>query len=184
VQGILPRSYQVKDRNVHVGVSLKHSDFGAGVLGVNFFLNDNAFNLISKRGLRRVHRGRRLATGHSSRTENILNEDTRKVASTIPPLVQAHLDKENLEATMAEIELSMDSLIDPDKVADILQALRLTDDEMTRGVDAFRTAGALPSNYTKYRLACTIAWLASAEPDTERKLDLMEIAGGLVLPEK
>jgi hypothetical protein len=184
VLGALQQTYTVKDRKIRVGVALKHSDFGAGVLGVNLFIGDGVLTLISKRGIRRIHKGRRLVNGQESHNTQILEEDTERAAAKIPPLIQSHLNKENLIATMAEIELSMGTCIDPNKVADILQALHLTEDEMTKGVDAFQHSEELPSSCTQYRLACTIAWLADTALSTERKQELMEVAGSLILPEK
>jgi len=184
VQGALPNLFAVKDRSIKVGVSLKHSDFGAGALAVNLFIGDGGYSLISRRGIRRIHKGRRLVTGSAVRTAYIVEEDTNKAAERIPPLVQDHLNKESLAATMAELDLSMSTTIDPDKVADILQSLHLTDIEMTHGVDAFRNRSELPDSYTRYRLACTIAWLADTETNMARKLELMETAGDLILPEK
>jgi hypothetical protein len=185
VQGALPQRYERKEQVLTVGVLLKHSDFGVGPLEVRFFIAVDGRSLVGRRGVRRIHRGKRLDEDMSV-NDATMGEDSESAANTIRQLISTHFNKDNINAVMAEIEMAESIDLSPDRVSELLVSLKFNDEELRKASDTF--AGiekvGLPSGFNLYRLANVVAWLANEEENPVRKLELMEAAGGLIMKEK
>ena len=182
VQGAFVNKWKVGDHFVYVGVMLNHSEFGAGALNMRFFLAPTPTRtIVSNRGIHKIHKGRRLTLEN---LEEVHTTDTQAASNLIHTELSAYLLPSNVSAIMAEVALTIDMPVDPDKVLDLLKTMPIDEDEAAKIELAFKTRTDLPKGNNMYRLANTFAWAAEDEPDTDRKLDLMHLAGSLVLPEK
>jgi hypothetical protein len=167
-----------------VGVILRNSEFGAGHAEIRLCItNQHNWSLISRQGVKKAHHGRRLSDD-SSDNERIKMESSKRIAEEMKDHVFRYLEQDNLNAVMTEVALSAEEAIDPDKVAGLLKELALDDSELKTALDAFTTDRAdLPKGFTRFRMANTLAWLADRAQDPERKLELMELAGNILLKE-
>jgi hypothetical protein len=175
VQAILPQKWKVKEDEISVGVMMRNSDFGAGPAEVKFFITTGGYSLVSQKGVKRTHRGRRLREEQAF-NDRIKQEDSGKIAEDMQTHIVQHLEPSNIEAVMAEVELSASTKVDVDKVEGMLKNLELTEEEIS-AILVHYSAHA----QTLYQLASAIAWVASSQRDMERKLDLMDTAGGLLM---
>jgi len=184
VQAALPHVWAIAGKdNVKVGVLFCNSEFGAGLAEIKFFISAYGRSMIGQRGVKKRHSGRRLSN-NPFMNEQIKQEDSEKVSAEMEKHVFAHLEATNIHAVMAEVELSANTTVDVNKISDILESLELDDTELKKAVEAFEAKrDDLPEGYTMYRLANTLAWLAAVEPNPERKLELMGLAGGLIMKE-
>lgn len=162
----LPKAWEINGKTVRVGAVLEHSDFGARALSVRFFVRVAGLGvLIGKHGMRKVHRG----TGGA---------DTRqKITTDIAQMVIEHLENDRVEAVMAELRISAQTILNPDRMAAILGALPLNEDEVA---DAIRIASQQPTN-SLYDLAVALSWVGATKP-VDRQLAIAEMAGSLAMP--
>jgi hypothetical protein len=183
VQGALERVYVAAGQKLQAGVMLKHSDFGLGAMEVRFFISVNGYPMVGRSGMRKVHKGKRLKED-SDHNDAVMSSSSAELSKKMHTLIHQHLADENISAVMAEVELAGSTEIDVSKLSDVLMGLELTDEEAKRVANTFETDDKLPPGSTLLRLASTIAWAAGLEPDVERKLELMEMAGSLIMKEK
>lgn len=172
VLATLPKRWRISDRDVSVGVILEHSDFGARALEVQFFLWDCGL-IIGRKGLRRIHLGKRI-----SNVEDSSSAITRKVGEEIISMVLQHLEPTNIEATMAELQLLAERIVDVDKVTSILSSLPLSEEEIGKTVDLFLSY----HTHSVYHIAAALAWVGRGIQDPDRQLILGELAGSLLIP--
>lgn len=183
VQAALPDVWKMGDCNLKVGVMFRNSEFGAGLAQVNFFISSFGRSMIGQRGVKKSHRGRRLTVDQAA-NERLKETDSQKVAAEMESHIFAHLEHSNIQAVMAEVELSTATTVDVDKVSDVLATLELNEEELKAAVQGFEVRDDLGTKgYTMFRLANTLAWLAAEASDPERKLELMGFAGSLIMKE-
>jgi hypothetical protein len=183
IQAALPDTWNVGSSKVKVGVMFRNSEFGAGLAQVNFFISNLGRSMIGQHGVKKSHRGRRLGVDQAA-NENVKQLDSQAVAAEMEKHIFIHLEPSNIQAVMAEVELSAETAVDANKVSSILESLELDDSELQKAVKAFESRDDLGTKaYTMFRLANTLAWLAAEEPNPERKLELMGLAGGIIMKE-
>lgn len=181
VQAVLPDVWKVNDVPTRAGVILRNSEFGAGHAEVHFFISMWGRTMIGRRGVKKPHRGRRLGQDLSF-NERIKEANSALAAAQMKDHVFLHLEPSNIQAVMAEVELSANASVTADQVSDILQNLELDDTELKKALDAFKQERSdLPKGFTMFKLANALAWIAEQEPDPERKLELMGMAGDLIM---
>jgi len=184
VQAVLPTTWSVAGHELRVGVILRNSEFGAGHAEIRLCLtNQYNWSLISRRGVKKAHHGKRLSEDESD-NERLKMESSKRIAEEMKDHIFRYLEQDNLNAVMTEVALSAEDTINVDKVADLLKELALDDSELKTALDAFTTDRAdLPKGFTRFRMANTLAWLADRTQDPERKLELMNLAGSVLLKE-
>lgn len=127
--------------------------------------------------LRQVHLGRRLSDdiSWSNRTYDL---DTKAMASAIDDMVSQCLSEEKTTELCSLVKTAHEEKIDPAKALKQFKK-DLTKGELTRVADTFNSPDVenLPPGNSVWRLSNAISWVAGHTEDTERKLDLMKVAG-------
>jgi len=179
VQAAYKGDVRVAGTKIRIGVLFQNSEFGAGCAAVKMFVTSFGRSMVGA-GLQRRHRGSKNST-HDSDT---LRRDSDVLARDMQDTVLRYLAPENLDAVLAEIELSASLVIDITELEKTLQNLSLNAEEMKWAVETFKSDNAnLPQGNTMFRLANTVAWLAENQQDGDKKVDLMQAAGTLVFKE-
>jgi hypothetical protein len=184
IQAIMPEVYEpIPGEMVAYGLSLENSDFGNGALSIRaYLLRIWCSNLaITQEEMRQVHLGRRLDDSmiYSQRTYEL---DAETTVSALRDVIGTHLNADALHNRMEAIKQANATAVDPVGAKESLKKLLLkseTDDviEAYNSPDTYN----LPAGNTTWRLSNAISWVAGKTEDTERKLELMKIAGE-VLP--
>jgi hypothetical protein len=184
LQAIMPKVYEpIPGEVVAVGISLENSDFGNGALALrSYLLRIWCTNLaITQDTLRQVHLGQRLADDmtYSQRTYEL---DTRTTVSAMKDVVARQLNAGELDQRMEMIRTAGGQQVTAETVKTQLKKLLLKG-EADKAIDAFNSPDVynMPAGNTVWRMSNAISWIANSVEDTERKLELMKIAGE-VLP--
>jgi len=187
IQAILPDVFDVIPGEVVAFVlSLENSDFGNGALSLRVgALRIWCDNLaVFEENMRQVHLGRRL-------DENIVFSqktyllDTRTTVSALEDIIGVQLNREGLKRRMELLAVIAQKAVDPQA------AMRMLKDSLGVGqaqavIDAYKSADIemLPAGNNAWRLSNAISWVGGKEPDAEKKLELMKLAGRVLLPGK
>ena len=185
IQAILPDVFDVIPGEVIAFVlSLENSDFGNGALSLRVgALRIWCDNLaVFEENMRQIHLGRRL-------DENIVFSqktyllDTKTTVSALEDIIGVQLNREGLRRRMELLAVNATKAVDPQS------AMRMLKDALGVGqaqlvIDAYKSADIemLPAGNDAWRLSNAISWIAGKETDGEKRLDLMKLAGKVLLP--
>jgi hypothetical protein len=185
IQAVFPEVYEpIPGEVMAYGLSLENSDFGAGALSIRaYLLRIWCTNMaITDETMRQVHLGRRLDENmvYSQKTYELDSETT---VSALKDVIAVQFDAKSLETRMDAVRVANEQEVSPAAAKERLKKL-LSKGEAEKASAAFESADTfnLPAGSTTWRLSNAISWIAGSTEDTERKLDLMRIAGA-VLPE-
>lgn len=183
LKAVLPTVYEPVPYEVMAfGAMLENSDFGNGALGLRIFCvrlwcTNYA---IGDFGVREIHLGGKLADDveWSDKTYAL---DTARTVSQIGDVVRGHLGPAAIDKFMATIKQAHEEKVDPKDAVALLRK-SLSKGETEAAVAAFNSPDVemLPQGNTRWRLSNAVSWLAGKCDDTERKLDLMKVAGALL----
>jgi hypothetical protein len=164
-------------------LSLENSDFGNGALSVRaYLLRIWCSNLAITQGeVQQVHLGRRLDDSmlYSQRTYEL---DAEMTVSALKDVIDGQLSAEALRKRMDAVREAHKQAVDIGSARDFLRkALLKTEAEAV--VEAYNSPDTenLPAGSSKWRLSNAISWIAGKTEESERKLELMKLAGE-VLP--
>ena len=187
IQAILPDVFEAIPGEVIAFVmSLENSDFGNGALSLRVgALRIWCDNLaIFTEDMRQIHLGRRLDENilFSQRTYEL---DTRTTVSALGDIINAQLNRESIQKRMELLAVNAAKTVDPQ------QAMRMLRDALGVGeaqkvIDAYKSADIemIPAGNNAWRLSNAISWVGGQEPDAEKKLELMKLAGRVLLPSR
>jgi hypothetical protein len=187
IQAILPDVFEAIPGEVIAFVlSLENSDFGNGALSLRVgALRIWCDNLaVFEENMRQIHLGRRL-------DENIVFSqktyllDNKTTVSALDDIIGIQLNREGLKRRMELLAVTAQKTVDPQ------QAMRMLKDALGVGaaqqvIDAYTSADIemIPAGNNAWRLSNAISWVGGQEQDGEKKLELMKLAGRVLLPGK
>lgn len=187
IQAILPDVFDVIPGEVIAFVlSLENSDFGNGALSLRVgALRIWCDNLaVFEENMRQIHLGRRL-------DENIIFSqktyllDTKTTVSALEDIIGVQLNREGLKRRMELLAITAQKAVDPQA------AMKMLKDSLGVGqaqavIDAYKGADIemLPAGNNAWRLSNSISWIGGQEQDAEKKLELMKLAGRVLLPSR
>lgn len=190
IKAILPMVFQPSKKQgteelIAFGVQLSNSDFGKGTLSLNAFMTrvicTNYATL--EQVLRQAHLGARLSDDmeYSDKTYKL---DTQTQVSAINDLVRGVLAPDKVNALVGRIGEALEERIDPKNAWSELPKMGLLKGEVDKVKELFIDGDVevLPRGTTKARLANAVSWFAKSAATPERRLELEEIAGELLLP--
>ncbi|MGA9471740.1 MAG: hypothetical protein WBV36_04710 [Terriglobales bacterium] len=188
IQAILPEVFDaaIPGEVIAFVLSLENSDFGNGALSLRVgALRIWCDNLaIFTEDMRQIHLGRRLDENvvFSQRTYEL---DTRTTVSALEDIINVQLNREGLKRRMELLSVTAKKAVDPQA------AMKLLKDALGVGqaqqvIDAYKSADVemLPAGNDVWRLSNAISWIGRQEKDGEKRLELMKLAGRVLLPEK
>jgi len=189
VKAILPMVFQPAAKRgmeevLAFGLQLSNSDFGKGVLGLNAFCTrlvcTNTATL--EQVMRQVHLGKRLSDDMEFSKETYLL-DTKTQVSAIQDMVQQVLAPDKVNALVGCIGEALETRIDPKQAWQELPKMGLLKGEVDKIKEVFMDGDVevLPRGTTQARLSNAVSWFAKSAPTAERRLELEEIAGQLLL---
>jgi hypothetical protein len=185
IQAILPDVFEAIPGEVIAFVlSLENSDFGNGALSLRVgALRIWCDNLaVFEENMRQIHLGRRLDENvvFSQRTYEL---DTRTTVSALGDIIGVQLNREGLRRRMELLAVAAQKAVDPQA------AMKLLKDALGVGqaqavIDAYKSADIemLPAGNNAWRLSNAISWVGGKETDGEKKLELLKLAGRVLLP--
>jgi hypothetical protein len=190
IKAILPMVFQPSKKQgteelIAFGVQLSNSDFGKGTLSLNAFMTrvicTNYATL--EQVLRQAHLGARL-TDDMEYSEKTYKLDTQTQVSAINDLVRGVLAPDKVNALVGRIGEALEERIDPKNAWQELPKMGLLKGEVDKVKELFIDGDVevLPRGTTKARLANAVSWFAKSAATPERRLELEEIAGELLLP--
>jgi hypothetical protein len=167
------------------GVRLSNSDHGCGTLN----LNATCLRLVCTNSatldqvLRTVHLGKRLSDDmeFSEQTHKL---DTDTQVSAVRDMVMGVLAPERVNALVGRIGEALEKRIDPKEAWAELPKMGLLKGEVTAIKELFTDGDVemLPRGTTQARLSNAISWFAKSAATPERRLELEEVAGQMLLP--
>jgi hypothetical protein len=190
VKAILPMVFQPKVKNgmeevLAFGIQLSNSDYGKGVLGLNAFCTrlvcTNTATL--EQVMRQVHLGKRLSEDIEFAADTY-KADTNTQVLAIRDMVGQILAADKINALVGRIGEALEKRIDPKEAWQELPKMGLLKGEIDQ-VKALFIDGdveVLPRGTTQARLSNAVSWFAKSAATPERRLELEEIAGELLLP--
>ena len=189
VKAILPVVFQPSAKRgmeevLAFGVQLSNSDYGKGVLGLNAFCTrlicTNTATL--EQVMRQVHLGKRLSEDLEFSAETY-RLDTKTQVSAVRDMVHNILAPAMVDATVARIGEALEARIDPKQAWQELPKMGLLKGEVDRVKELFTDGDVemLPRGTTQGRLSNALSWFAKSAATPERRLELEEIAGRLLL---
>lgn len=192
VKAILPMVFQPSKKQgteelIAFGVQLSNSDFGKGALGLNAFMTrvicTNYATL--EQVLRQVHIGKRLSDDLEFSRETYA-ADTKTQVLAVRDMVKGVLASDKVNALVGRIGKSLEERIDPKEAWAELPKLGLLKGEVDKVKELFIDGDVevLPPGTTKARLANAVSWFAKSAATPERRLELEEVAGTLLLPKE
>jgi len=192
VKAILPMVFQPSKKQgteelIAFGVQLSNSDFGKGALGLNAFMTrvicTNYATL--EQVLRQVHIGKRLSDDLEFSRETYA-ADTKTQVLAVRDMVRGVLAPDKVNALVGRIGKSLEERIDPKQAWQDLPKLGLLKGEIDKVKELFIDGDVevLPPGTTKARLANAVSWFAKSAATPERRLELEEVAGTLLLPKE
>lgn len=190
VKAILPMVFQPSKKQgteelIAFGVQLSNSDFGKGALHVNAFMTrvicTNYATL--EQVLRQAHLGKRL-TDDMEFSDKTYKLDTQTQISAINDVVKGVLAPAKVNALVGRIGEALEERIDPKNAWAELPKMGLLKGEIDKVKELFIDGDVevLPRGTTKARLANAISWFAKSAATAERRLELEEVAGEILLP--
>lgn len=192
VKAILPLVFQPAAKRgmeevLAFGIQLSNSDYGKGALGLNAFCTrlvcTNTATL--EQVMREVHLGKRL-TDDIDFSEKTRKADTQLQVLQIGDIVKQILAPEKINALVGRIGEALEKRIDPKEAWQALPGMGLLKGEIDQ-VKALFIDGdveVLPRGTTQARLSNAVSWFAKSAATPERRLELEEIAGELLLPKE
>ncbi len=188
IQAILPEVFDavLPGEVIAFVLSLENSDFGNGALSLRVgALRIWCDNLaIFTEDMRQIHLGRRLDENviFSQKTYML---DTKTTVSALSDIIGVQLNREGLKRRMELLAVTAQKAVNPEA------AMRMLKDALGVGqaqqvIDAYKSADIemLPQGNSAWRLSNAISWIAGKETDGEKRLDLMKLAGKVLLPGK
>ena len=192
VKAILPYVFQPSAKRgmeevLAFGLQLSNSDFGKGVLGLNTFCTrlicTNTATM--EQAMRQVHLGKRLSDDieYSKETYQF---DTKTQVSAVKDMVGQLLAPDKVNALVARIGEALEKRIDPKEAWNELPKMGLLKGEVTAIKELFTDGDVemLPRGTTQARLSNAISWFAKSAATPERRLELEEVAGQMLLPKE
>ena len=188
IQAILPDVFDtvIPGEVLAFVLSLENSDFGNGALSLRVgALRIWCDNLaIFTEDMRQIHLGRRLDENVVFSQKTYLL-DTKTTVSALEDIIGVQLNREGLKRRMELLAVTAQKAVDPQA------AMRMLKDALSVGaaqavVDAYKSADVemLPSGNNAWRLSNAISWVAGKEQDAEKRLDMLKVAGRVLLPGK
>jgi len=190
IKAMLPHVFQPSAKRgmeevVAFGLQLSNSDFGKGPLGLNAFCTrlvcTNTATL--EQVMRKIHIGKRLSDDmvFSKETYRL---DTDLMVSAVKDMVHQVLAPDKVNALVGRIGEALEARIVPAEAWKELPGLGLLKGEIDKVKELFVDGDVemLPSGATKARLANAISWFAKSLTVPERRLELEEVAGQIMLP--
>ncbi len=192
VKAILPMVFQPSKRPgteelIAFGVQLSNSDFGKGRLSLNAFMTrvicTNYATL--EQVLKEVHLGKRLSDDLEF-SEETYKADTKTQVLAVRDMVRGVLAPPKVNTLVERIGKSLEERIDPKDAWAELPKMGLLKGEVEKVKELFNDAGVevLPYGTTKARLANAISWFAKSASTAERRLELEEVAGTVLMPKE
>lgn len=190
VKAILPMVFQPATKRgmeevLAFGLQLSNSDFGKGVLGLNAFCTrlvcTNTATL--EQVMRQIHLGKRLSDDMEF-SEKTYKLDTDTQVSAIQDMVKQVLAPDKVNALVGRIGEALETRIDPKQAWQELPKMGLLKGEIDKVKELFMDGDVemLPTGMTQARLSNAVSWFAKSATTPERRLELEEIAGQLLLP--
>jgi hypothetical protein len=190
VKAILPMVFQPAAKRgmeevLAFGVQLSNSDYGKGVLGLNAFCTrlvcTNTATL--EQVMRQVHLGKRLSDDIEF-SEDTYKLDTKTQVSAVKDMVHQILAPDKVNALVGRIGEALEARIDPKQAWQELPKMGLLKGEIDKIKEVFLDGDVevLPRGTTQARLSNAVSWFAKTATTAERRLELEQIAGELLLP--
>ena len=191
VKAILPMVFQPSTKKgneelIAFGVQLSNSDFGKGALGLNAFMTrivcTNYATL--EQVLRQVHLGSRLGD-EIEFADDTHKADTKAQVLKVRDAVRAVLAPAKVNGLVGRIGEALDTRIDKNVWAE-LPKMGLLKGEVEKIREVFTDGDVeqLPPGNTQARLANAVSWFAKSALTPERRLELEQIAGSILLPKE
>lgn len=188
IKAILPMVFQPASKKgseelIAFGVQLANSDFGKGTLSLNAFMTrvicTNYATL--EQVLREVHLGKRLDDNLEFSADTYA-ADTKTQVLAVRDMVTQVLAPAKVNALVGRIGEALDARIDPKQAWAELPKLGLLKGEIDKVKELFNDAGVeqLPVGQSQARLSNAVSWFAKSAATPERRLELEQIAGGLL----
>lgn len=189
IKAIIPRVFQPASKAgneelIAFGVQLSNSDFGKGKLSLRAFTTrvicTNHATLDEV--LKEVHLGKRLSEDLEYSKETYAS-DTKTQVLAVRDMVAAVLAPEKVNALVGKIGEALDARIDPKQAWAELPKLGLLKGEVEKVKELFNDAGVeqLPPGTSPARLSNAISWFAKSAATAERRLELEQLAGDLLV---
>jgi hypothetical protein len=186
IAAIVPEVYEVAGEVLAFVISFENSDFGNGAVSLRVGLVriwcDNLH--IFEESLRQIHLGKRLADDilYSRQTYEL---DTKTTVSALNDMIAAQINREGIQKRMELVTASSQKAVDPAQAQKMLKEM-LGTAKAQEVIDAYKSADIemLPAGNDVWRLSNAISWVAGKETDGEKRLDLMKLAGKVLLPGK
>jgi hypothetical protein len=187
IQAILPDVFdEIPGEVIAFVLSLENSDFGNGALSLRVgalrILCDNL--AVFDENMRQIHLGRRLDESIAFSQKTYLL-DTRTTVSALEDIIGVQLNRERLKRRMELLAVTAQKVVDPQAAMKMLKE-SLGVGQAQAVIDAYKSADieVLPAGNDAWRLSNAISWIAGKETDGEKRLDLMKLAGKVLLPTK
>ncbi len=186
IAAIVPEVYEVAGEVLAFVISFENSDFGNGAVSLRVGLVriwcDNLH--IFEESLRQIHLGKRLADDivYSRQTYEL---DTKTTVSALNDMIAAQINREGIQKRMELVTAASQKAVDPAQAQKMLKEM-LGTAKAQEVIDAYKSADIemLPAGNDVWRLSNAISWVAGKETDGEKRLDLMKLAGKVLLPGK
>lgn len=189
IKAIIPKVFQPASKTgneelIAFGVQLSNSDFGKGKLSLRAFTTrvicTNHATLDEV--LKEVHLGKRLSEDLEYSKETYA-ADTKTQVLAVRDMVKAVLAPEKVNALVGKIGEALDARIDPKQAWAELSTLGLLKGEVDKVKELFNDAGVeqLPPGTSPARLSGALSWFAKSAATPERKLELEQLAGQLLI---
>lgn len=190
IKAILPMVFQPSKKAgteelIAFGIQLSNSDFGKGTLSLNAFMTRVICTnyLTLEQVLRQAHLGKRLSDDIEFSKETY-DADTKTQVLAVRDMVKGLLAPAKVNALVGRIGTALEERIDPKNAWQELPKLGLLKGEIDKVKELFVDGDVevLPRGNTMARLANAVSWFAKTAPTAERRLELEEVAGELLLP--
>lgn len=164
------------------GIDYRTSDYGCGARELmGWILRLLCINgAVVTTNFRKIHLGAKIKdeAEYSSRTKRLNEEFT---ASATRDMARALLGPAAIEKMVGQVRAAAATELDADKALAGLKKV-VSKDEEKRIVEKFNSPDIelLPQGNTAWRFSNAISWLANQVEDTDRKLELEQIAGKVV----
>jgi hypothetical protein len=180
---LIPRVFEPAENEVIAfGATWENSDYGNGAHSIRVFvLRLWCTNYaIADEGIRQIHLGKRL-TEDFRYSQHTYKLDTETSASAIKDIVRGSLSSDRIGAMCSAIEMaSREEIKSPGKYLERLKTL--TKGERESITEKYNTPDVelLPPGNTTWRMSNAISLFANQIEDTERKIELMKLAGTVI----
>ncbi len=188
VRAILPMVFRPGGEEIIAfGIEISHSDFGKGALSVRVFIMrvwcTNYARMEEE--LRKVHLGKRLED-NLELSQETYDLDTKAMASATKDIVLGALAPNKVNTQVALIEKAMAEKIDVKEAIGGLTKMGLLKKEVEAVRDVFNNGGVeeLPPGNSLYRMSNAVSWIAKSAETAERRLELEQVAGAVLLGKK